>query len=104
MSAVSRSVAAIPVRTSVGTWRAITNLLSGALIPLAFFPNGVGAALRWLPFAGITDTPARLYLGQLTGAHATLAVALEVAWTVVLLALGRGIWRAATREVTIHGG
>lgn len=83
---------------------AITNLLSGALIPLAFFPDGMGAVLRWLPFAGITDTPARIYLGQLTGTHAALAVALEVAWTVALLALGRGIWRAATREVIIHGG
>ena len=83
---------------------ALTNLFSGALIPLAFFPSGVAATLRWLPFAGITDTPARIYLGQLTGTDALLAVALEAAWTVALLALGRGIWRAATREVSIHGG
>jgi ABC-2 type transport system permease protein len=83
---------------------ALTNLLSGALIPLSFFPAGVAAALRWLPFAGITDTPARIYLGQLTGPGAVGAVALEAAWTVVLLLVGRGIWRAATAELNVHGG
>ena len=83
---------------------ALTNLLSGALIPLAFFPAGVTAVLRWLPFAGITDTPARIYLGQLTGVQAVVAVAAELAWTAVLLLLGRALWRVATAEVTIHGG
>ena len=83
---------------------AVTNLLSGALIPLAFFPPALAATLRWLPFAGITDTPARLYLGQLTGEHAAVAVAAEIAWTGVILLLGRALWRVATAEVSIHGG
>ncbi len=83
---------------------ALTNLLCGALVPLAFFPAGVAAVLRWLPFAGITDTPARIYLGQLVGVHAFLAVCLEAAWTVAVLFGGRVLWRAASAQVTIHGG
>ncbi len=83
---------------------AITNLLSGALIPLQFFPGWLKVAGQALPFQGMAYTPAMLFLGRFSDRNAVLAVCVQVAWTVVLWLAAAGAWRAASRRLTVHGG
>jgi ABC-2 type transport system permease protein len=88
------------------TWLriAIMNLLSGALIPLTFFPAWLRTFAFALPFQGIVYIPASLYLGRSTGLAAIQLVGLQLLWVVVLWACGRALWGRAVRQVTIHGG
>ena len=42
---------------------AVTTLLSGAVLPLALLPWGLGAIFEWLPFAATASVPLRIYTG-----------------------------------------
>jgi ABC-2 type transport system permease protein len=79
-------------------------VFSGNLLPLALFPDALQAALRWQPFAGLLDTPLRLYFGQLRGADAVAALALQGAWVVGFVLLGRALMARTWRTLEVQGG
>lgn len=83
---------------------ALVTLCSGALVPLAFLPHWAQSVLTYLPFAGMASTPALVYVGHLTGAEAWRAVGVQALWAVGLWFLGRAMWSAASRQLTVHGG
>jgi ABC-type uncharacterized transport system permease subunit len=45
-----------------------------------------------------------IYLGKLKGAGVARAIAIQILWIAVLLAIGDGLWRWSTRKVIIQGG
>lgn len=47
-----------------------TELFTGALIPLPFFPDGLRQAVEYSPFGGMQDLPLRVYSGNLAGGGA----------------------------------
>jgi ABC-2 type transport system permease protein len=79
-------------------------LFSGLLIPLPLFPDWARGVLRWLPFAGILDQPARIYAGHITGGELASVLARQLGWTVVLIALGRRLLARGLRRVVVQGG
>ncbi len=79
-------------------------VFSGNLLPLALFPDALQTALRWQPFAGLLDIPLRLYFGQLQGADAAGALALQGAWIVVFVLLGRALMARTWRTLDVQGG
>jgi ABC-2 type transport system permease protein len=82
----------------------ITIAFSGSLIPLAFFPRPLVPFMRLQPFAGLMDTPFRVWNGDLAGAAAAGAIALQLAWTLVIAVVG---WRAVhlvMGRVQVQGG
>lgn len=83
---------------------AITNLLSGALVPLVFFPDWLEQLALVLPFQSIVHTPTMIFLEQIQTREMLLLIAVQLVWGAVLWVLGRGIWNWAVRQVTIHGG
>lgn len=83
---------------------AITNLFSGALVPLAMLPGWLYGLAMVLPFAGITSTPALIYLGRATGTGALLLIGTQAAWAAALWWGSRLAWRGAVRQLTVHGG
>ncbi|HET9516924.1 MAG TPA: ABC-2 family transporter protein [Actinoplanes sp.] len=83
---------------------AVVNLLSGALVPLAFFPGWLRTAAELSPFAGMTSTPALIAIGELRGAAAWQAIAVQLVWVAVLWVGARAAWRRAVRQLTVHGG
>ena len=98
---------AIPLKSILALIRAkywLIEMLSGLLIPMAFFPAPARRVLAWLPFEHIAYTPLQIYLGKLTAREAALALVTQWAWVVVLLALGHLWWERSTRKITIHGG
>ncbi|MEV6929759.1 ABC-2 family transporter protein [Dactylosporangium sp. NPDC051485] len=84
--------------------QAITGLLSGALVPLAYFPGWLATAARWSPFAGLTSTPALIFVGQASGSQAVLLVAAQLAWLLLLWFGARALFGRALRRLTVHGG
>ena len=98
---------AIQSKSILGILRAkylVVELLSGLLIPTTLFPEPLKSILFASPFPHINFTPAALYLGKATGLEAAKLLALQVGWTVVLLAVGQRAWRRSQDQITIQGG
>ncbi|KUP23909.1 ABC-2 family transporter protein [Paenibacillus sp. DMB5] len=88
----------------VWTRIAVTNLLSGALVPLAFFPDWLEHLALWLPFQSIIHTPTMIFLQQAGTAGSLKLIALQAFWGIALWFAGKAMWNWAVRQVTIHGG
>lgn len=83
---------------------AIINLLSGALIPLVYLPGWLATAAQWSPFAGLTSTPALIFIGRVDARQGLLLVVVQFGWIVLLWFTARLIWRFAVRQLTVNGG
>ncbi len=83
---------------------AVINLFSGALIPLAYLPGWLASVAQWLPFAGLTSTPALIFLGRVDLRHGLQLVAVQLCWVLVLWFAARLVWRAGLRRLTVNGG
>jgi ABC-2 type transport system permease protein len=81
--------------------RAVTALLSGALLPLALLPPAVGAAFAWLPFPSMASAPLQIYIGA---GDAARLLALQAGWTLVLWPLAHWMWRAGRERMVSYGG
>jgi ABC-2 type transport system permease protein len=86
------------------TWarNALSAVLSGSLVPLTLMPSWLQATAAVLPFASLTSAPALIYLGKTDAA--VFLVAAQAFWVVALWFIGRFAFRAASRQVTVHGG
>ncbi|GII80095.1 ABC transporter permease [Sphaerisporangium rufum] len=80
----------------------VAAVLSGAIVPLAMMPGWLQSAAAVLPFAGLTSTPALIYLGK--APNPGLLIAIQAGWAVALWYLARFAFRGASRQITIHGG
>jgi ABC-2 type transport system permease protein len=83
---------------------ALSTLLSGSLLPLPLFPAWAQPVLTLLPFRGIMDTPHRLWLGDLSGPEAWLALGHQWLWIALLILAGRAILSRGLHRVVLQGG
>lgn len=83
---------------------AITNLLSGGLIPLTFFPEGFTYVLNQLPFSYIVSFPASIFLNQADISTLPMVFMKEIIWIFILFALGKISFAINIRKITIYGG
>ena len=98
---------AIPLKSILALIRAkfwLIELLSGLLIPMAYFPDKIRDVLAWLPFEHIAYTPLQIYLGKFDRAHALRALATQWFWVAALLILADLWWNRSLRRITIQGG
>jgi ABC-2 type transport system permease protein len=82
----------------------IVNLFSGAVVPLAFFPDAVRPWLRAQPMAGLVDLPFSIYFGGISGWGAAGAIALQFGWTIALILIGRAWLGRVMRRLVVQGG
>jgi ABC-2 type transport system permease protein len=83
----------------------IVTVLSGALLPLQFFPEAIRQVLLWLPFQTIYYTP----LMMVTKPNAPLAemlqpLGVQVIWAVVTFLLCRIVYNQAVKVLRVAGG
>jgi ABC-2 type transport system permease protein len=83
---------------------AIIMVLSGSLVPLAYFPEWSQGILKALPFAGLLDIPFRFYLGTLPAGDFWRFALLELGWTAAFMGLGVWLLRMALKRVVVQGG
>jgi ABC-2 type transport system permease protein len=109
MSAINFMIGtcAIPLKSILALIRAkywLIELLSGLLIPMAFFPSKLQKVLAFLPFEHIAYTPLQMYLGKLDTLHAWRALLTQWLWVAVLFILAHLWWQRCVRRISIHGG
>jgi len=85
----------------------IVLLLSGATIPLAFFPEGLRQVVEYLPFRAVYDIPLTVLLaknGTDTPAGLLAGLGIQLLWCVVLSVCGNLFWKHAVKKITVNGG
>lgn len=76
-------------------------LFSGAIVPLALLPWGLGAVFAWTPFAAMASAPLTIYTG--TGRAAPLLLG-QAAWVVALWPAAHWMWRSASERMISYNG
>lgn len=83
---------------------ALVTVFSGMVVPLPLFPDWAQPFLSALPFRALVDVPFRLYTGDIPAGDAFGPVALSLAWTVALVAVGRWLLARGQRVLVVQGG
>ena len=84
--------------------QAVVNLLSGMLIPIAFFPEWAQLIINLLPFSSSIYTPTMIYLGKISGTDILIALGLQIFWVIVLKVISKKMWQSLIKNLTILGG
>lgn len=82
----------------------LSQVLSGAYLPLLLWPDALQTVLLLQPFAGYADIPLRLYVGVMAPAAGFSAIALQLGWTLVFFIAGRLLMRHQLKTLIIQGG
>jgi ABC-2 type transport system permease protein len=83
---------------------AVTNVLSGAVVPITLFPGVLRDLAQFSPFAGMTFVPSSIYVGHLPGGAAAQAIAVQMFWIALLWSAARRMWHLCTRKLIVQGG
>ena len=83
---------------------ALVIVLSGMAVPLPLFPDWSQGLLELLPFAGLVDTPARFFIGQLAPVEIWVFLRRQLIWTAILVIGGRKLLDRGLRRVVVQGG
>jgi ABC-2 type transport system permease protein len=81
-----------------------SDLLSGQIIPLTFFPGILGRVVFALPFAAIYSTPLLIYVGIIPQSQWLPSFAVQLAWLAVFALVSAVVWQAGSRRVVVQGG
>jgi len=84
--------------------RWVSDLLSGQIVPLIFFPGVLQKVVLALPFAAIYSTPLLIYLGTIPPSRYAVAFAVQAAWCAGFAVLAALVWRSAQRRIVVQGG
>lgn len=87
--------------TAYSIRQAITKLFSGALIPFALLPWGLGKVFELLPFGSIASAPLLIFIGADNPARLIL---LQVVWNAVLWPVTLIVFRGSEERMVSYGG
>ena len=83
----------------------ITSVLSGAVVPLAFFPPAIAQVLGWLPFQAIYNTPLQIITSpSLTVPDYLRMIGVQFIWVGVFLVITRFLYQRVIAVLTVNGG
>jgi ABC-2 type transport system permease protein len=83
----------------------LISVLSGALLPLQFFPAGIQQILQWLPFQAIYFTPLMMVTKPDQGLNVFLSMlGVQAVWATVTYALTRLLYSQAVKVLRVAGG
>ena len=83
----------------------IVMLLSGATIPIAFFPEPMKTIVYYLPFQSIYNAPLSILLdGNPQPQTLLTTLGIQLVWCVVMTVLSNLFWKVSLRQITVNGG
>lgn len=83
----------------------IVMLLSGAVIPISFFPETLKTIVNFLPFQAIYNIPLNTLISNKFGAGDYINNFLvQIFWILLLFAINRLFYRKAVKVITVNGG
>ncbi|MDE5859772.1 MAG: ABC-2 family transporter protein, partial [Oscillospiraceae bacterium] len=83
----------------------IVLLLSGATVPIAFFPEPLKTVVYYLPFQSIYNAPLTLLLNGIPTLETVVTtLGTQLLWCVGMTLLGKLFWKLSLRQITVNGG
>ena len=82
----------------------LTWFASGLIIPIPFMPDWLRPICEALPFSGILDKPARIWMGAVPPGEVIGLIAQQMAWCLALIVIGRMVCRRGLARVEVAGG
>ncbi len=83
----------------------VVMLLSGATIPIAFFPEPMKTVVYYLPFQAIYNTPLLILLNGTPSPDVTgKLLGIQIMWCVLMTGISILFWRVSLRQITVNGG
>lgn len=76
-------------------------LLSGATIPIAFFPEPLKTVVYYLPFQSIYNAPLTLLLNA---EDVLKTLGIQLFWCVFMTVISKLFWQVSLRQITVNGG
>ena len=83
--------------------RVIFGFFSGSLLPLTLFPEWTQNIMHYLPFEHMKFVPINIYLGTITRAAVIKALALQLAWVIIIFILIKIVWTQAYKRFASVG-
>ncbi len=83
----------------------IVMLLSGASIPLAFFPEKLQQIVYYLPFQAIYNTPLTILINRELSVNTVVSMlGIQIFWLVVMGVISQMFFRISVKRITVNGG
>lgn len=80
-------------------------VMSGAIVPLAFFPDTFRKIASFLPFQAIYNLPLRILISRTNNVTEYLqSIAIQALWFLALLVVARLFFRRSAKIITVNGG
>ena len=83
---------------------AVTALFSGALIPITFFSEIVQKIFDFFPFKSIIYTPCMIFENKFSSYEICIALGRQVFWVIAMMFIGKMMYKALVKNLTILGG
>lgn len=88
----------------VNIFMVISDILSGMVIPIPFFPDYLRKICDILPFRYVSDFPFRLYVGNISTKEGLIGIVMQIVWIIILIIIGKLITTKALKKAVIQGG
>ena len=82
----------------------IISFLSGALLPLAFFPNVFREIVSYMPFAGMSQNPVLILMMKYSYLECAKVILVSLGWLILLELFAKLLFNHAIKIVTVQGG
>lgn len=82
----------------------LSNLFSGALVPLWFFPSGLKVLSDFLPFRYIVFEPISILLNTKEPNDILFVLGMQLLWIIILLCVVTLVWNRGRHKIMIQGG
>ena len=82
----------------------VVGFLSGAFVPISFFPGIFGKIVNFLPFAGLAQNPVLILQGKTTLFQSTLILGKNILWFAVFELFCALSFYTASKKITVQGG
>lgn len=82
----------------------IAEFLSGAVVPIPFFPEKIRRIAELTPFAAVQNLPLRVYSGNISGKEMYIMTAVQIFWLIFTVVLGKILMKKMLKKAVIQGG
>lgn len=79
-------------------------MLSGAIVPMAFFPESMSALLMYTPFPYIYHAPLSMLTERVSDSSVLQVIFRQIGWISVIYAVCEIYYGRALKQVTVNGG
>lgn len=84
-------------------YEAVIELVSGKLLPLAFFPPVILNLIQLLPFGYIVYFPSQVLIGKIVGHDYATGLMVQILWVIVTYCLARFVWNRGIKKFSAVG-